>query len=42
MHQRKIIPGVDPKLLVRDAVKLMPDASRRGFLRGAASLGVTF
>ena len=39
MHQRKIIPGVDPKLLVRDAVKLMPDASRRGFLRGAAGLG---
>ncbi|HET9687911.1 MAG TPA: molybdopterin-dependent oxidoreductase [Pseudolabrys sp.] len=39
MRQRKIIPGVDPKLLIRDAAKLMPDASRRGFLRGAASLG---
>ena len=39
MRQRKIIPGVDPTLLIRDAAKLMPDASRRGFLRGAASLG---
>lgn len=39
MRNRKIIPGVDPKLLIKDAAKLMPDASRRGFLRGAASLG---
>ena len=39
MRQRRIIPGVDPKLLIKDATKLMPDASRRGFLRGAASLG---
>src|SRR5262249_32450211 len=39
MRQRKIIPGVDPKLLINDAAKLMPEASRRGFLRGAASLG---
>src|SRR5215475_11281320 len=39
MRQRKIIPGVDPKLLIKDAAKLMPAASRRGFLRGAASLG---
>src|SRR4029453_7732511 len=39
MRQRKIIPGVDPKLLIRDATKLIPDASRRSFLRGAASLG---
>jgi len=36
---RKIIPGVDPKLLVRDAAKLLPDPSRRLFLRGAAGLG---
>jgi DMSO/TMAO reductase YedYZ molybdopterin-dependent catalytic subunit len=36
---RKSIPGVDSKLLIKDAAKLMPDASRRGFLRGAASLG---
>jgi DMSO/TMAO reductase YedYZ molybdopterin-dependent catalytic subunit len=39
MRIRKIIPGVDPKLLIKDATRLMPDASRRGFLRGAASLG---
>jgi DMSO/TMAO reductase YedYZ molybdopterin-dependent catalytic subunit len=36
---RRIIPGVDPKLLVKDAVKLMPDPTRRLFLRGGASLG---
>jgi DMSO/TMAO reductase YedYZ molybdopterin-dependent catalytic subunit len=36
---RKIIPGVDPKLLVRDAAKLLPAPSRRLFLRGAAGLG---
>jgi DMSO/TMAO reductase YedYZ molybdopterin-dependent catalytic subunit len=39
-HIRKSIPGVDPKLLIKDAAKLMPDPSRRLFLRGAASLGV--
>jgi DMSO/TMAO reductase YedYZ molybdopterin-dependent catalytic subunit len=36
---RKPIPGVDPKLLIRDAAKLLPDPSRRLFLRGAAGLG---
>jgi DMSO/TMAO reductase YedYZ molybdopterin-dependent catalytic subunit len=36
---RKAIPGVDPKLLVKDAARLMPDPARRAFLRGAASLG---
>ena len=36
---RKAIPGVDPKLLIKDAAKLMPDPARRLFLRGAASLG---
>ena len=36
---RKAIPGVDPKLLIKDAVKLMPDPTRRLFLRGGASLG---
>ena len=36
---RKLIPGVDPKLLIRDAGKMMPDPARRVFLRGAASLG---
>jgi DMSO/TMAO reductase YedYZ molybdopterin-dependent catalytic subunit len=39
MRQRKIIPGVDPKLLIKDAGKVMPDPMRRNFLRGAASLG---
>jgi DMSO/TMAO reductase YedYZ molybdopterin-dependent catalytic subunit len=39
MKQRKIIPGLDPKLLIKDAGKLMPDPMRRNFLRGAASLG---
>ena len=33
MRQSKIIPGVDPKLLIKDAAKLMPDPARRGFLR---------
>src|SRR3972149_9673246 len=39
MRIRKIIPGVDPKLLIKDAGKLLPDPMRRNFLRGAASLG---
>ncbi len=39
MRQRKIIAGVDPELLIKDAVTLMPNASRRAFLRGTASLG---
>jgi DMSO/TMAO reductase YedYZ molybdopterin-dependent catalytic subunit len=39
MRQRRLIPGVDPKLLIKDAARMMPEASRRGFLRGAASLG---
>jgi DMSO/TMAO reductase YedYZ molybdopterin-dependent catalytic subunit len=36
---RKLIPGVDPKLLIKDAGKVVPDPVRRTFLRGAASLG---
>src|SRR5437868_598677 len=36
---RKMIAGVDPRLLVKDAAKLMPDPTRRLFLRGGASLG---
>src|SRR3954467_12732060 len=36
---RKLIPGVDPQLLIKDATKLMPDPTRRLFLRGGASLG---
>jgi DMSO/TMAO reductase YedYZ molybdopterin-dependent catalytic subunit len=36
---RKVIPGVDGKLLVKDAVKLMPAPTRRLFLRGGLSVG---
>ena len=36
---RRIIPGVDPKLLIKDAAKLLPSPTRRLFLRGGASLG---
>ena len=36
---RRIIPGVDQRLLIKDAAKLLPDPTRRLFLRGAASLG---
>ena len=39
MRKRKTIPGVDPKLLIKDASKLLPAPSRRMFLRGATSLG---
>src|ERR1700685_728726 len=34
-----LIPGVDKQLLVRDAVKVMPDPARRRFIAGGASLG---
>ena len=34
-----LIPGVDKKLLVRDAAKSMPDLTRRRFITGGASLG---
>src|SRR5262245_47080966 len=36
---RKLIPGVDRKLLIKDAAKLLPNPSRRLFLRGSASVG---
>jgi DMSO/TMAO reductase YedYZ molybdopterin-dependent catalytic subunit len=36
---RHIVPGVDPKLLIKDAARLMPEPSRRLFLRSAAGLG---
>ncbi|MBV9628540.1 MAG: molybdopterin-dependent oxidoreductase [Xanthobacteraceae bacterium] len=39
MRTRKTIPGVDPKLLIKDAGKLLPVPARRAFLRGATSLG---
>jgi hypothetical protein len=35
---RTIIPGVDKRLLIKDAAKVMPDPTRRWFLSGA-SLG---
>ena len=35
----KAPPGVDPRLLIKDAAKLLPDPARRRFLRGGASLG---
>ena len=38
-RKHRIIPGVDSKLLIKDAAKLLPDPTRRLFLRGAASLG---
>ena len=36
---RRAIPGVDPQLLIKDAARLMPDPTRRLFLRGGLSLG---
>ena len=38
-RMRRNPPGVDPKLLIKDAARLMPDPTRRLFLRGGASLG---
>src|SRR6201985_2344043 len=34
-----LIPGVDKKLLIKDASKLMPDLTRRRFIAGGASIG---
>jgi DMSO/TMAO reductase YedYZ molybdopterin-dependent catalytic subunit len=39
MSQRKKAVGVDARLLLKDAAKLLPEPSRRLFLRGAGSLG---
>ena len=38
-RMRRNPPSVDPKLLIKDAARLMPDPTRRLFLRGGASLG---
>ena len=38
-RKRKPIPGVDARSLIKDAVKAMPDQTRRAFLRGGASVG---
>src|SRR4030088_1244060 len=34
-----LIPGVDKRLLIKDATKVMPDLARRRFISGGASLG---
>src|ERR1051325_9702181 len=39
LKKRKAPSGVDAKLLIKDAAKLLPPPSRRRFLRGAVSLG---
>ena len=39
MFRKGPVPGVDAELLARDAARLMPDAGRRAFLRGAMSVG---
>ncbi|HWM48161.1 MAG TPA: molybdopterin-dependent oxidoreductase [Xanthobacteraceae bacterium] len=39
MRKRHAVPGVDSRLLIKDAAKLLPDPARRAFLRGAGSLG---
>jgi len=36
---RTIIPGVDQKLLIKDAARMLPDPTRRLLLRGGLSLG---
>jgi DMSO/TMAO reductase YedYZ molybdopterin-dependent catalytic subunit len=38
-RMRRNPPGVDARLLIKDAARLMPDPTRRLFLRGGASLG---
>src|SRR5437763_6242699 len=38
-RKRKTPSGLDAKLLIKDAAKLLPQPSRRRFLRGAVSLG---
>src|SRR6201987_5806228 len=37
--RKLLIPGVDKKLLVKDAVKVMPDLTRRRFISAGASFG---
>jgi DMSO/TMAO reductase YedYZ molybdopterin-dependent catalytic subunit len=38
-RRRRTIPGVDARLLVKDAAGLLPNPARRLFLRNAASVG---
>ena len=37
--RKLLIPGVDKRLLIKDATKLLPDLSRRRFIASGASLG---
>ena len=37
--RKLLIPGVDKQLLVKDAIKVMPDLVRRRFIAGGASFG---
>ncbi|MGB6237322.1 MAG: molybdopterin-binding protein, partial [Bradyrhizobium sp.] len=37
--RKLLIPGVDKKLLVKDAMKVMPDLMRRRLITGGASFG---
>src|SRR5262249_50695712 len=37
--RKLVIPGVDKELLIKDALKAMPDIGRRRFISGGASLG---
>jgi DMSO/TMAO reductase YedYZ molybdopterin-dependent catalytic subunit len=39
MSQKFEIPGVDKRLLLKDAARLMPDPARRLFLKGGLTLG---
>ena len=36
----KLIPGVDRQLLVKDAIRQMPDLTRRRFIAGGARLAL--
>ena len=38
-QKRKAPTGIDAKLLIKDAAKLLPQPSRRLFLRGTLSVG---
>ena len=38
-RSRKDPSGIDARLLIKDAARLLPDPARRAFLRGGASLG---
>ena len=39
MKRKFTVPGIDSRLLIKDAARLMPDLARRRFLTGGLSLG---